>query len=64
MKNSASQLGQLPKTIIEKPNFFIFEMLILDGTLERAKKLHMDFFFKLQFLQCHIFPLCCKLAMA
>ena len=63
MKNSASQLGQWPKIIIKKPQFVIFEMLILDGTLERAKKLYMDFS-KITVFPMSFFPLCCKLVVA
>ena len=63
MKNSASQLGQWPKIIIKKTQINIFEKLILDGTLERAKKLYMDFS-KITVFPMSFFPLCCKLAMA
>ena len=49
MKILASQMGHWPKIIFEISYFFIFEMLIKDGILERAKKTLM-FFTKYQFL--------------
>ena len=38
-------------------------MLILNGTLQRAKKLYMDFS-KITVFPVSFFPICCKLAMA
>ena len=34
----------MTKNYHRKTQIFIFDMLILDGTLEKAKKIHMDFF--------------------